>query len=213
MDEAGWIEASKRGEVQAFNHLVLAHQQMAYTLAFRMLRDEEAASDATQEAFILAFTRLHQFRGGSFKAWLARIVLNQVYDQLRVQRRHPTESLDPLPEREDAPALQIPDGEPSPEQAVLSSELLACIESGFETLSPEQRATVILSDVQGMSYDEIAIATNASLGTVKSRLSRGRLAMRNYLSQHSELLPASYRHYYTGQFVGDRGLPTVVADG
>ncbi|MHB0869999.1 MAG: sigma-70 family RNA polymerase sigma factor [Chloroflexota bacterium] len=213
MDEAAWIAASKAGDVQAFNRLVIAYQQVAYELAFRMLRDEHAAADATQDSFLAAFTRLHQFRGGSFKAWLLRIVLNHVYDQLRALRRHPTESLDPLGDDEEAPVLQIANGGPTPEQLVLSRELMACIESGLQTLSPEQRATVILCDVQGMSYEEAALATGANLGTVKSRLNRGRLALRGHLSQHVELLPASLRHYFEGREAESQSASTLSTDG
>ncbi len=196
VDEALWIEAGKAGDVQAFNRLVIAHQRAAYDLAFRMLRDEEAAADATQDAFISAFTHLGQFRGGSFKAWLLRIVLNQVYDRLRKTQRHPTESLDRMTYDDEAPVLQIVNGGPTPEEAALSGELMACIEAGLNTISPDQRAALILCDLQGMSYEEAAAATGASLGTVKSRLSRGRMAMRGYLSKHAELMPSSIRHYF-----------------
>lgn len=213
MDEAAWITASKAGDVQAFNRLVIAYQQAAYQLAFRMLRDEQAAADATQDSFLAAYTHLRQFRGGSFKAWLLRIVLNHVYDQLRALRRRPTDSLDTLAEDENTPVLQIADEQPSPEQVVLSREVLACIEAGLQTLPTEQRATVILSDVQGMSYEEVAAATGASLGTVKSRLSRGRLALRNYLAEHRELLPASLRHYYEGPEAEKGKAPTLATDG
>ncbi len=213
MDEAAWIAASKAGDVQAFNRLVIAYQQVAYELAFRMLRDEAAAADATQDSFLAAFTRLHQFRGGSFKAWLLRIVLNHVYDQLRAQRRHPTEPLDPLGDDEESPVLQIANGGPTPEQVVLSREVLACIEAGLQTLSPDQRAVVILCDVQGMSYEEAVAATGANLGTVKSRLNRGRLALRSYLAQHAELLPASLRHYFEGRETESQTASTLATDG
>ncbi|MGE5618937.1 MAG: sigma-70 family RNA polymerase sigma factor [Sphingomonadaceae bacterium] len=213
MDEAAWIEAAKAGDVQAFNLLVVAHQQVAYELAFRMLRDEHAAADATQDSFLAAFTHLRQFRGGSFRAWLLRIVLNHVYDQIRALRRHPTESLDPLTDDEDAPVLQIADRGPTPEQVLLSREIVACIESGLQTLSPEQRATVILCDVQGMSYEEAAAATGANLGTVKSRLNRGRLALRAYLSRHAELLPASLRHHFEGHEDASRSASPLATDG
>ena len=199
MDEAAWIEASKAGDVQAFNRLVVVHQQAAYDLAFRMLRDEDTAADATQDAFISAFTHLHQFRGGSFKAWLLRIVLNRVYDRLRKVKRYPAESLDQMTYDDEAPVLQIAGKDPTPEEAALSRELMACIEDGLRTLSPDQQATVILCDVHGMSYDEAALATGTSVGTVKSRLSRGRSAMRGYLSKHLELMPQSIRQYFENQ--------------
>jgi RNA polymerase sigma factor (sigma-70 family) len=212
LDEAAWIAASKGGDVQAFNRLVIAHQDSAYGLALRMLKDRDAAADATQDAFISAFTRLHQFRGGSFKAWLLRIVLNRVYDDLRRSQRHPTDSLDTLAGDEDAPVLQIPSGVQSPEDAALSAELMACIEAGLTVLPPEQRAAVILVDVQGMSYEETAEATAASLGTVKSRVSRGRQAMRDYLSSHVELLPSSIRHYFEKMRSDQSNSATMAAD-
>ncbi len=199
MDEAAWIEASKAGDVQAFNRLVILYQQSAYDLALRMLRDQDSAADATQDAFVSAFTHLHQFRGGSFKAWVLRIVLNQVYDRLRKTQRHPSDSLESLVYDDDSPVLQIVDAGPTPEEAALSGELMSCIEAGIRTLSPDQQATVILCDIHGMSYEEVASATGASLGTVKSRLNRGRMAMRAYLSKHVELMPSSIRHYFEGR--------------
>lgn len=199
VDEAAWIEASKAGDVQAFNRLVIVHQQAAYDLAFRMLRDEDAAADATQDAFLSAFTHLRQFRGGSFKAWLLRIVLNLVYDRLRKVKRHPSESLDQMTYDDEAPVLQIAGSDPTPEEVALSRELMTCIEEGLRTLSPDQQATVILCDLQSMSYEEVALATGTSVGTVKSRLSRGRAAMRGYLAGHLELMPQSIRHYFEGR--------------
>lgn len=204
MDEAAWIDASKAGDVQAFNRLVIVHQQAAYDLAFRMLRDQDAAADATQDAFLSAFTHLHQFRGGSFKAWLLRIVLNQVYDRLRKVKRHPTDSLDQMTYDDEAPVLQIAGKDPTPEEAALSRELMTCIEDGLRTLSPDQQATIILCDLQGMSYEEVASATGTSVGTVKSRLSRSRSAMRGFLSGHLELMPPSIRHYFEGHETAKR---------
>lgn len=196
MDESVWIEASKAGDVQSFNRLVFAYQQPAYDLALRMLRDQDAAADATQDAFISAFTHLKQFRGGSFRAWLLKIVLNQVYDRLRKTQRERSDSLESMVYDDESPVLQIQDAGPTPEQAAMSRELIECLEAGIRTLSPEHQAVIILADVQGMSYEEVAEATGANVGTVKSRLSRARMAMRTYLSQHMELIPVSMRHYF-----------------
>lgn len=196
MDESVWIEAGKAGDVQSFNRLVFAYQQPAYDLALRMLRDQDAAADATQDAFISAFTHLKQFRGGSFRAWLLKIVLNQVYDRLRKTQRERSDSLESMVYDDESPVLQIQDAGPTPEQAAMSRELIECLEAGIRTLSPEHQAVIILADVQGMSYEEVAEATGANVGTVKSRLSRARMAMRTYLSQHMELIPVSMRHYF-----------------
>jgi len=196
VDEASWISASRAGDVKAFNQLVVTHQSAAYDVAYRMLKNPDASADVTQDAFLSAFAHLHQFRGGSFKAWLFRIVLNRVYDHLRALQRHPSSSLDGMVDDDESPPLQIADSQPLPEEITLSRELMGRIEVGLATLPPDQRVTLILSDIQGMSYDEIAVATGASLGTVKSRLSRARGGLRAYLGQHRELLPPSQRLYF-----------------
>lgn len=189
MDEAQLIQASRQGDVSAFNRLVLAYQQTIYNLAFRMLGEAEAAADITQEAFISAFRSLASFRDGSFKGWLLRIATNACYDQLRQRRRHPLSSLEDLVEVVE----KLPSPEAGPDEYALRRELADEIQRGLATLPPEQRVVVIMSDVQGFSYEDIAQATNTSLGTVKSRLSRGRAHLRDYLAQKRELLPVRYR--------------------
>jgi RNA polymerase sigma-70 factor (ECF subfamily) len=193
MDEQGLIAASKRGDSQAFNKLILQYQTLVYNVAYRMLHDTEAAADAAQDAFISAFRALHGFRGGSFKAWVLRIVTNACYDQMRFAKRRPSSSLDDMAvEPDHSPAL-LDDAE-SPEEFALRQDLSRAIQSSLDDLPPDQRVTVILSDIQGMSYEEIAEATGVALGTVKSRLSRGRARLRDVLLQRQELLPRQYRH-------------------
>jgi len=191
MDEQNLIAAARRGDTQAFNKLVLTYQTLVYNVAYRMLRNPDAATDATQEAFISAFRALHGFRGGSFKAWLLRIVTNACYDQFRVAKRRPTSSLDDMPVDPDHSAILIDHAE-SPEDHAVRRDLGHAIQNGLEGLPAEQKLAVILSDIQGFSYAEIAQVTGVSLGTVKSRLSRGRARLRNYL-QRQELLPRQYR--------------------
>jgi len=193
MDEQGLIAAAKRGDSQAFNKLILQYQTLVYNVAYRMLHDPEAAADAAQDAFISAFRALHGFRGGSFKAWVLRIVTNACYDQMRFAKRRPSSSLDDMAvEPDHSPAL-LDDAE-SPEEFALRQDLSTAIQSSLDDLAPDQRVTVILSDIQGMSYEEIAEATGVALGTVKSRLSRGRARLRDVLLQRQELLPRQYRH-------------------
>jgi RNA polymerase sigma-70 factor (ECF subfamily) len=193
MDEPALIAAAKQGDREAFNQLVVHYQSMAYNVAFRILSDRDAAADATQDAFLSAYRAMARFRGGSFRAWLMRIVTNACYDQLRAKKRRPTSSLDenPDPDREE---WNIDPGE-RPEAYVVRQELGHLIQRGLETLPPEQRTAVVLSDIQGMSYDEIAQTMSTSLGTVKSRLNRGRRKLRDYLIEHVEHLPARYRLY------------------
>jgi RNA polymerase sigma factor (sigma-70 family) len=192
MDERALIKAARQGDTQAFNQLVRAYQGLAYNVAYRILGDAEAAADATQDAFLSAFQAVSRFRGGSFKAWLLRIVTNACYDQLRRKQRRPTNSLETLLVEPEV-SSHVADKRESPEEYALRQELGRAIQQGLQTLPPDQRITLALSDIQGLSYQEIAEVTQVSLGTVKSRLSRGRARLRDYLLAQEELLPARYR--------------------
>jgi RNA polymerase sigma-70 factor (ECF subfamily) len=192
MDEQRLIAQAQRGDLHAFNQLVLAYQSTLYNVAYRILGDSDAAADATQDAFVSAYKAIARFRGGSFKAWLLRIVTNACYDQLRVKQRRPTDSLDDMLVEPEHDATLRDDSE-SPEDFVLRQELGAAIQQGLSVLPPDQRITLVLSDIEGLSYEEIAQATQVSLGTVKSRLSRARSKLRDYLLHNGELLPAAYR--------------------
>ncbi|HEV7126036.1 MAG TPA: sigma-70 family RNA polymerase sigma factor [Ktedonobacterales bacterium] len=199
-DEPTLIGRSQRGDVPAFNCLVELHQQSAYSLALRMLGEPEAAADVTQDAFISAFRAIASFRGTSFRAWLLRIVTNACYDYWRARGRHPSTSLDALlepdPETE-ATAGPLPaaliEEQREPERIALRAELVEAIQAALLRLPPEQRLALILSDVQGLAYEEIAQVMQTSLGTVKSRISRARGHMRDLLQTQAELLPAPYR--------------------
>jgi len=193
MDEKVLIDAARRGDVCSFNQLVLSYQSMAYNVAYRILGDRDAATDAAQDAFLSAFKAIGKFRGGSFKAWILRIVTNACYDQLRLKQRRPTASLDALLVAEPTPIQFLTDPGESPEEYALRQELSRVIQVGIGTLPPEQRVALVLSDVQGLSYQEIAEATGASLGTVKSRLNRARGKLRDFLLEQRELLPSRYR--------------------
>jgi RNA polymerase sigma factor (sigma-70 family) len=192
MDEQALIASARKGDVRAFNQLVMLYQSMAYNLAYRILSDPDAAADATQDAFVSAFKAMHKFRGGSFKAWILRIVTNACYDQLRIKKRRPADSLDNLPVEQDHIA-HLRDSAEQPDERVERQELNLVIQAGIMALPAEQRVILVLSDVQGLSYQEIAEVENLSLGTVKSRLSRGRAKLRDYLLDQRELLPARYR--------------------
>jgi RNA polymerase sigma factor (sigma-70 family) len=192
MDEQALIAAARRGDTQAFNKLILAYQTLAYNVAYRTLHNPDAAADATQEAFISAFRALPGFRGGSFKAWLLRIVTNACYDQLRRSKRRPTSSLDDMLVDPDHSVI-LADETESPEEHALRQDLGRAIQDSLDELPSEQRVAVILRDIQGLSYEEIAAATAVSMGTVKSRLSRGRARLRDSLQRQQELLPRRYR--------------------
>jgi len=192
VNESEAIAKSQQGSMAAFNELVARYQSMVFNTAYRLLGDPDAAADAAQEAFLSAFQNIKGFRGGSFKVWLLRITTNACYDELRRRQRRPTSSLETLlVAGEEA---TFPPREPqAPEELALRRETQAIIQQGLLTLPPEQRTVLILSDIQGLSYEEIAQIMKTSLGTVKSRLSRARAHLRDYL-QAQELLPAVRRH-------------------
>jgi RNA polymerase sigma-70 factor (ECF subfamily) len=196
MDESSLIHLAQRGDVSAFNELVLAHQSQMFNVAYRIMGDANAAADATQDAFLSAFTHIKDYRGGSFKSWLLRTVTNTCYDALRYGKRRPSTSLDNLTDGEDTSGdfnEFIPSEEESPAEAAERSDLRRFIAKAALRLPPDQRITFVLSDVQGLSYEEIADAMQTSLGTVKSRLSRARAKLRDALLSHEELLPDEFR--------------------
>jgi RNA polymerase sigma-70 factor (ECF subfamily) len=190
-EEQRLIVASQQGDVEAFNQLVRLYERRVYTVCYRMLGNADAAADAAQDTFITAFRKLATFRGGSFRSWLLRIATNTCYDILRARKRRPTTSLD-AGDSDDS-GFDPPDQSESPDEFVLRQELSTAIQQGLSALPADQRMVVILCDIQGLSYEEIAHIVGANLGTVKSRLSRGRARLRDIL-RAGELLPARYRH-------------------
>lgn len=193
IDEQECIERAAQGDLDAFNQLVLHYQGLVYSIAYRMLQDGDAAADAVQEGFIKAFRALHTFQGGSFRGWLVRIVVNTCYDVLRSRQRRPTDSLDDLAvEQEFSP--QLIDPAEGLHAYIERGELGDLIEAAICTLPEDQRLVLVLCDVHGYSYDEIATTAQLPIGTVKSRISRARAKLRDFLLKQPELLPAPYRH-------------------
>lgn len=186
------ITQAQGGSLGAFNALVQKYQPLVFNVAYRLTGNSEYAEDACQEAFILAYRKLGQFRGGSFRAWLARIATNCSYDSLRAKQRRRTNSIEELVEEEERSAVLV-NGTHSPEEHAIAAELSGAIDKAIGRLPPDQRAVLVLVDVNGFDYDEAAAALGCSLGTVKSRLSRARAKVRDILLAHPELLPPSFR--------------------
>ena len=194
MDEPALIDAAQRGELDAFNRLVLQYQELAFNVALRVMGEEAAAADATQEAFISAYRSLRGYRGGSFRSWLLRIVTNACYDELRRRKRRPAVSLEALVEdSEDEGSVGSTKLADNPEGAVQRHELIDAIQDCLNGLQPEFRIVAVLVDVQGLDYDEAAQSIGKPLGTVKSRLARARARLRDCLKAYGELLPAEFR--------------------
>ncbi len=197
MDEPELIREAQAGDVDAFNRLVLEYQTPAYNLAYRIMGDGDSAADAAQEAFISMYKHIGGYRGGSFKAWVLRIVTNACYDELRRRKRRPAVSLEAInvvPEGPDADAeASLVSRDESPEDHVQRRELADAIQNCLNHLPDDQRVVVVMCDVQALDYNEIAAATDLPLGTVKSRISRGRARLRECLQGARELLPAAFR--------------------
>ena len=193
---ANLLVRDQSGQASCFNCLIETYQTQAYNLARRMLSDWAMAEDAVQESFVSAFRAFNRFRGENLTAWVLRIVSNTCRDMLRARKARPTLSLDPLDtgnEPQGPSAVDIPSHEPSPEDRAEQTELRDTIQAGLDTLQEDQRLAVLLVDVHGLNYEEAAQSMGCSLGTVKSRVSRGRGALRDYLRQTGELLPSRFR--------------------
>ena len=195
MNEQALITDAQSGNLDAFNTLVLHYQDSVFNTALRILGDEDQAADASQEAFISAFKSISSFRGGSFKAWLMRTVTNACYDELRRQKRRPTTPLEP--DTDDGEEMDSPrwlaDPNMTPAQQAEADEVEHAIQHCLDNLPLDFKTVVVMADIQGMDYTEVAAAIRAPLGTIKSRLARARLRLRECLQGFAELLPASYR--------------------
>lgn len=193
-DDDALVAQAQRGDRHAFNRLVGRHQTLMYNIAFRVLGDGERAADATQDAFVSAYKKLDQYGGGNFRAWMSRIVKNQCYDLLRYEKRRPAASLDALLLSPDDPPPAVERHAPErPDEATMREEVAEWLQQVILRLPTEQRMTLVMADVHGYSYEEIAAVTEVELGTVKSRLARARRKVREYLQAQPELLPHSYR--------------------
>lgn len=168
-----------RGDLEAFNQLVLRYQDVVYHHAYTILKDSASAEDAAQDSFIRAFQNMAGFRGGSFRAWILKIVTNSAYDTLRRLKRHPIQSL--FPEDEDGGELEsaawLADPTVSVENIVEQTESFTYLSRLLAELPEVYHAVLILIDVYGFDYAEAAQTMNVPIGTVKSRLARARFQM------------------------------------
>ena len=189
-EDSELVVRSKDGDLQAFNFIVQRYQSQVLNLSARIIGDRGRAEDVTQETFISAYQAIGRFRGGSLRAWLMRIAANASRDSLRGSRRRPEQSLD---ESLESPSFQPASAEASPEEHAERSELNAELQKAILALSDDQRAVLVLIDVQGFSYEETTESVGASIGTVKSRLNRARRRVRDILMERRELLPDRFR--------------------
>ncbi|MNX90474.1 ECF RNA polymerase sigma factor SigW [compost metagenome] len=187
-DETALIKAYQQGDKRAAEAIFRRYHPMVHALATRMLGNAAEVDDAVQEAFIRAFRGLKTFRGdSSLKTWIYRVATNVCLTQAdKIKRTQPYDSLDdPLGEEGgETRGSQIPSDVRPPDEALLGEELGDKIQAALDKLSPEFRAVLVLRDVEGLSYEEVAATTGANLGTVKSRLARARTQAMRWLKEY-----------------------------
>jgi len=178
------LERARSGDLDGFNDLVLCYQHRLFALVVRMVPDRDQAADAVQEAFFHAFKHLGAFRGGLVRSWLSKIAVNAAMDAQRFKKRRPA---DPYPELEDESWQPPADASADPVTTSLASERHTALSGALAAITTDQRTAIVLYDVEGYDYGEIAQLTGVSLGTVKSRIHRGRLALRDLLTDRMDL--------------------------
>jgi len=178
------LERARAGDLDAFNDLVVCYQDLLFALVVRMVPDRDQASDCVQEAFFSAYRNLAAFRGGSVRSWISRIAINAAMDTQRYRKRR---RADPYPEIEDDSWQPPADASADPVTTALAAERHQALNAALAQVTDDQRTAIVLYDVEGYDYGEIAEMTGVSLGTVKSRIHRGRLALRGLLIDRMEL--------------------------
>jgi len=184
LNEAGLVLAAQKGDLEAFNQLVLSYQDRIFALALRIIGDQDSAEDITQNTFLTAYLNLPRFRNGSFQSWLYRIATNACYDELRRNKRHPTMSLNHEDDVEERllPHYDVSGPKNLPEKEYGKLELEQTIQHALNQLDADQRTAVVLADLQDFDYKEAAQILGVPIGTLKSRLARARLRLHDLLS-------------------------------
>jgi RNA polymerase sigma-70 factor (ECF subfamily) len=189
--EAVLIERCQRGDTQAFDELMARYETKVYNLAYRLLGDAEEAYDIAQETFLRVYRALPRFRGGStLHTWIHRIVVNLCLDEMKKRRRRPQLVQESPPEEEESHESlidRIPDETADPEELTLSRERQLIVRQAIASLPPHHRAVIVLYDLEGLAYNEVADVLKINIGTVKSRLNRARLALKEKLEPYREL--------------------------
>lgn len=183
-DEDEVIGRAIAGDRLAFSRLVEHYQSACYGLAWRLLGDADLAADATQDALVHAFDAIDRYRGGIFRSWILRITANASYDILRRAQRRPTTT---LPDPAEGEAELADARAPSPHVEATRGEMYRHLDAALQLLPDDQRTAIVLCDVYGMDYQQVASLTKSALGTVKSRIHRGRLRLRELLAEDREL--------------------------
>ena len=188
-DENKLIERASGGDPAAFNRLMEMHEKRMYAVSLRMCGNREDAQDCLQEAMLRVYRAIGSFKGqSSFGTWVYRITMNTCLDELRRKKNKQSASLDNMLDQGWSPT----DESASPEKKAIQSEMRRCISKSIQELPEDMRSAIIMRDIHGYSYDEIADTLNVNVGTIKSRISRGREKLREKLSNFSELFTTGH---------------------
>ncbi len=188
------LERAKSGDIAAFEQLIESYQKKIFNIALRMLGNYDDAGDLTQEVLIRIYKSIKSFKEqSSFSTWIYRITTNVCLDEIRKRKNRKVISLDEEIKLDDGDMKrQIESDEPSPEETAETEDLKKIVNEAIANLNEEHRIVIILRDIQGLSYEEIAEALNCPEGTVKSRINRARQALKNILAPKRELLLDGY---------------------
>lgn len=189
MDDRELVGRARRGDREAFTQLIVQYQVPLYNMALRMVGGPDDAADITQEAFLRAWEKIRSLREAPFKSWLFQIAANLCYDHFRRGRRYGV-----MPDEEQGgKVVGLGLAAPDPQERAEANERNRLVREGIAALDQEMRIAIILRDVNGLSYDEIASVLRVPLGTVKSRIARARAAIQDRLQRHPDLFPMATR--------------------
>ena len=187
MDDRDLVGLARRGDREAFSQLIVQYQVPLYNMALRMVGAPDDAADIAQEAFLRAWEKIRTLRDAPFKSWLFQIAANLCYDHFRRGRRYGV-----LPDDDQgARVVSLGIATPDPQDRAEANERHRLLRESIAALDHDMRMAIILRDVNGMSYDEIAAVLRVPLGTVKSRIARARAAVQERLQRHPEVFPMS----------------------
>lgn len=189
------IDKAKQGNITAFEKLIISHEKTVYNIAYRMFNNEEDAKDISQEVFIKFYKSLSKFDGTSkISTWIHRITVNTCIDELRKRKGKETSSIDDVINMDEGDLKkQYQNNSKTPEEKLISKEDTEALKEAINLLSENHKTLIILRDIQGLSYLEIADITGSSLGTIKSRLARARVQLKNIILNNKELSKAKSR--------------------
>jgi RNA polymerase sigma-70 factor (ECF subfamily) len=185
MDDRDLAGRARRGDPEAFTQLMMQYQVPVYNMALRMVGRPDDAADIAQEAFTRAWVKIRTLRDAPFKSWLFQIAANLCYDHFRRGRRYGE-----MPDEETNKVIGLGIATPDPQERAEASERNRLVRESIEALEPDMRLAIVLRDVNGMAYDEIAAVLRVPLGTVKSRIARARAQVQERLQQHPDFFPS-----------------------